>query len=249
MLSKLCCIGTLLLASAVLAGPLAAQRRFSRTTLGYEQRCTNFARQRAELKESKGAWPAGYKERALEAINEAVESLRVNLAIREVDTVKGVERNPDFYAKFKDHPRLRAAILDLRQARLELESNLANLREPKDRELRERASTTSTSPWAHLGAGSRAEEVKSVTVPIEQCLDDPPAIELDRAVEAVADLGVGVDAQDGVDRRADVVGGVGRRGGVRGVLVALADHLSRLDTAPAKGRRSTAPSARGRQSC
>ena len=28
-----------------------------------------------------------------------------------------------------------------------LESNLANLREPKDRELRERASTTSTSPW------------------------------------------------------------------------------------------------------
>jgi hypothetical protein len=139
MLSKLCCIATLLVASAVIAGPLAAQAPVQPDYPRIRAALHELREARAELKESKGAWPAGYKERALEAINEAVESLRVNLAIREADTLKGVERNPDFYAKFKDHPRLRAAVLDLRQARLELESNLANVREPKDRELRERA--------------------------------------------------------------------------------------------------------------
>jgi hypothetical protein len=94
---------------------------------------------RKDLNVAKDDRPAGYKQRALEAVNDAVEALRINLAIRDVDTLKGLERNPDYYLKFKDKPRLRSAILDLRQARLELESNLANLRDPKDRELRERA--------------------------------------------------------------------------------------------------------------
>ena len=49
---------------------------------------------RKDLNIAKDDRPAGYKKRALEAINDAVEALRINLAIRDVDTLKGLERNP-----------------------------------------------------------------------------------------------------------------------------------------------------------
>jgi hypothetical protein len=136
MLRKLCCIALALTAAAMFSGPVAAQppdHPRMRAALN------ELREARKDLKEAKDDRPPGYKDRALEAINDAIEALRINLAIRDVDTVKGLERNPDYYNKFKDHPRLRSAILDLRQARLELESNLPNVREPKDRELRERA--------------------------------------------------------------------------------------------------------------
>jgi hypothetical protein len=91
---------------------------------------------RKELNNVKDHWPPGYKERALEAINNAIETLRADLAIRDVDNFVGYDRNPDYYTKFKDHPRIRSAVLDLRQARAELESNLATLPEGMARDLR-----------------------------------------------------------------------------------------------------------------
>ena len=103
-------------------------------------RAARTARSPEGIEGAKDDRPAGYKERALEAIDDAIESLRINLAIREVDTLKGVERNPDLLRRSsRTTPGCARPILDLRQARLELESNLGNLREPKDRELRERA--------------------------------------------------------------------------------------------------------------
>ena len=136
MSRTLICIVPILVAAVAASGTAAAQPPDSpriRAALN------ELRKARKDLKEAKDDRPAGYKERALEAIDDAIEALRINLAIRDVDTMKGLDRNPDYYLKFKDHPRLRSAILDLRQARLELESNLGNLRDPKDRELRERA--------------------------------------------------------------------------------------------------------------
>ena len=61
---------------------------------------------RKELKDARDTWPPGYKDRALKAINDAIESLRLNLAVRDVDSFVGVERNPDYYQKYKSHPRV-----------------------------------------------------------------------------------------------------------------------------------------------
>lgn len=139
MLRKLYCIAPALAAAVVLASPVAGQQPGQTDHPRMRAALHELREARKELKDAKDQWPPGYKERATQAINDAIESLRVNLAVKDVDTFVGVNRNPDYYVKFKDHPRLRAVVLDLRQARIELESNLANLSEPRDRELRERA--------------------------------------------------------------------------------------------------------------
>src|SRR4029079_565236 len=69
--------------------------------------------------------------------------------------------------------------------------------------------------------------ISSLTISVEERLDDLTAIELHGAIEAVAHVGVRVDAENGVDGGADVVGGIGGGGGGGGVLVRLADHLPR----------------------
>jgi hypothetical protein len=88
---------------------------------------------RSELKSARDAWPPGYRERALRSIDDAVQSVRTILSVKDVDTFRGVDRNPDYYAKhYKDHPRLRAALHDLRAAREELRTagtNVGNLKE------------------------------------------------------------------------------------------------------------------------
>jgi len=138
MLRKLCCILPALTVAAVLGSPLAGQQPGQPDHPRMRAALQELREARKELKAAKDQWPPGYKDRALESIHDAIESLRTNLAIKDVDTFVGYSRNPDYYTKFRDHPKLRSAVLDLRQARLELESNLANLRDPRDRELRER---------------------------------------------------------------------------------------------------------------
>jgi hypothetical protein len=75
---------------------------------------------RKRLTDAKDTWPPGYKERALESTQAAMDSIRVMLAVKDVDTFVGVDRNDDYYKKYSDHPRLRAAVDDLRDARDEL---------------------------------------------------------------------------------------------------------------------------------
>jgi len=81
---------------------------------------------RAELKSARDTWPAGYRERAMRSINDAIESVRTILAVKSLDDFRGVERGPDFYKRFADHPRLRAALQDLREAREELRAAKAD---------------------------------------------------------------------------------------------------------------------------
>lgn len=90
---------------------------------------------RGELKEARDAWPPGYKDRAMTAMNDAINSIRVILDVKDVDTFRGVDRDPDFYRRHKDHPRLRAALEDLRDAREELRSAKADFRGLKGRAL------------------------------------------------------------------------------------------------------------------
>jgi hypothetical protein len=78
---------------------------------------------RKSLADAKDSWPAGYKERALESTQAAIDTVRTILAVKELDAFVGVERKDDYYKKYTDHPRLRAALEDLRDARDELRGN------------------------------------------------------------------------------------------------------------------------------
>lgn len=88
---------------------------------------------RATLKDAKDTWPPGYKERAMGSINEAVKTVQTILAVKDVDAFVGVDRNPDYYKRYKDHPRLRAAVDDLRDARDELKAAKADVGDLKER--------------------------------------------------------------------------------------------------------------------
>jgi hypothetical protein len=91
---------------------------------------------RGELKAARDTWPPGYRERALRSIDDAIQSVRTILNVKDVDSFRGVDRDPDYYSKkFKDHPRLRAALYDLREAREELRSAKADFGNLKDRAL------------------------------------------------------------------------------------------------------------------
>ena len=90
---------------------------------------------RTELKSATDNWPVGYRDRALRSINDAIESVRTILAVKSLDDFRGVDRNADYYKRFKDHPRLRAALTDLRQAREELRAAKADFGGKKERAL------------------------------------------------------------------------------------------------------------------
>jgi hypothetical protein len=93
-----------------------------------------------ELREAKGSlakaqdqWPPGYRDRAMHSIDDAMNSVRTILAVKDVNSFVGVDRNPDFYRNLGDHPHLRAALRDLRDARNELSSAKADFRGLKER--------------------------------------------------------------------------------------------------------------------
>lgn len=72
---------------------------------------------KAELEASK-VEDGGKKKKALEAIHEASVSLKVILAVKGDTTDAAHEK--DYYKAYKDHPHLRAALADLKEARREL---------------------------------------------------------------------------------------------------------------------------------
>ena len=87
---------------------------------------------RLALRDANDAWPRGYRERALQAIDDAIDSVRGILQVKDVDNFRGVDRNPDYYKRYKDHPQLRAALEDLRAGRAELvaaRADVGNLKE------------------------------------------------------------------------------------------------------------------------
>ena len=88
-----------------------------------------------ELKESREPWPAGHKERAAKALQDATNSLKTILSVNDVENFQGIARNPDHYKRFADFPRLRAALEDLRQARDELRGATADFKGMKERAL------------------------------------------------------------------------------------------------------------------
>ena len=84
---------------------------------------------------AKDTWPPGHREQAQQAIRDAVRSVQTILAVKDVEDFRGVDRNEDYYGRYKDHPRLRAALDDVRDARDELRSARADFGGLKDRAL------------------------------------------------------------------------------------------------------------------
>lgn len=87
---------------------------------------------RRALRDANDAWPRGYRERALQAIDDAIGSVKTILQVKDVDSFRGVDRNPDYYKRYRDHPQLRAALEDLREGRAELvaaRADVGNLKE------------------------------------------------------------------------------------------------------------------------
>ena len=74
---------------------------------------------RRELEAAGDKWPPGLKDQARSAIDGAIKSIKVILNVKG-DDFRGLDRNPDYYKQYKDHPRLRSALHDLREAHDEL---------------------------------------------------------------------------------------------------------------------------------
>jgi hypothetical protein len=85
---------------------------------------------RAELRDSRDDF-GGRRDEALAALDDAARSLRQLLHLSQ-DEASSAPHPPDYYERFPDHPRLRSALRDLREARDELRAattpNLGELR-------------------------------------------------------------------------------------------------------------------------
>ena len=88
---------------------------------------------RAELEAARDNWPPGYKDRAMASLEGAMHSIQKILAVKDVNKFRGVERGDDYYKRYKDHPRLRAALGDLREARDELRTAKADFGDLKEK--------------------------------------------------------------------------------------------------------------------
>jgi hypothetical protein len=90
---------------------------------------------RTEIRDIPGP-RGGKKVETLQAMDNAAASIELVLDVRG-GSFRGVDRNPDYYRQFRDHPRLRAALKDLRDARGELRDARADFRNNRDRALRD----------------------------------------------------------------------------------------------------------------
>jgi hypothetical protein len=130
------CLSTTLLALALFAGPPPAPAAGQKVDHPRLRAALHELREaRTVLKDAKDVWPPGYKEQALRSLNDAIATVRTILAVKDVDNFRGVDRNPDYYRRYKDHPRLRAALDDIRDARDELRSARAEFAGLKDQAL------------------------------------------------------------------------------------------------------------------
>ena len=126
--------GLAALVAVVLFGPAASA-----------QEPANYLRLRAalhELREARATLtvvadeaPNPLKDRALASTQEAIDSLKGILAVKDVKNFRGVDRTPDYYKRYPDHPRLRAALADLREARDELRAAKADFGGLKEKAL------------------------------------------------------------------------------------------------------------------
>lgn len=121
------------LAVVFLAGLVDAQGQIDHPHLRAALHELREARQ--SLQKAKDVWPPGYRERALASTQGAIDSVRKILDVRNLDSFVGVDRSPDYYKRYADHQRLRAALHDLREAREELRIATVDFRGLKDRAL------------------------------------------------------------------------------------------------------------------
>ncbi len=78
----------------------------------------------------------GHKKKAIDAAAEAVRSVKLILVVNDEDT-SPIKRDKDFYKKWKDYPRARAALEDLRDAKTELEDAKGDFEGNKKRALKD----------------------------------------------------------------------------------------------------------------
>src|SRR5262245_25922200 len=91
--------------------------------------------ERQEMVEARDEF-GGHRVQALRAVEDAIVSLKLILRVKG-DDVRGVNRNPDFYRRYKDHPHMRQALDDLRDARGELRDAKADIGNLRERGLRD----------------------------------------------------------------------------------------------------------------
>jgi hypothetical protein len=128
MAYRLCC-SAVALALVVVAGA-AQERERERERAGDHPHLRaalhELREARHALQEAKDSWPPGYKERAMASTQNAINSIKTILQVKDVDSFRGVDRNQEYYRRYQDHPHLRAAIQDLREAREELRTARAD---------------------------------------------------------------------------------------------------------------------------
>ncbi len=134
-----------MLCNFVPAAALVALAVSSPGALAQERAATDHPRLRAalhemrdarrELKASTDDWPPPHRDRAKQALDDAVGSVSAILGVKDVEGFRGVERKADYYRRFKDHPRLRAALESVRDAREESRGAKGDYRGLKDRAL------------------------------------------------------------------------------------------------------------------
>jgi hypothetical protein len=124
---------TPVLALIILVSPVAAQQKADHPRL--RAALHELREARNGLKEARDSWPPGYRERAIRSIDDAIESVRTILSVKDVNSFRGVDRDRDFYKRYNDHPHLRAALEDLRDAREELRGAKGDFRGLKERAL------------------------------------------------------------------------------------------------------------------
>ena len=86
-----------------------------------------------EVKGSRDDWPPTHRDRAIQALEDAIDCVKTILAVRNIDDYRGPERKPEHYRRFKDSPKLRAALASVRDARDELRAAKAEYRGLKER--------------------------------------------------------------------------------------------------------------------
>src|SRR6187397_2785983 len=67
---------------------------------------------REHLKDARDAWPPGYKERAMNSTQAAIDSIKTILDAHGTKDFRGLDRAPEYYKRYPDHPHLRAAVAD-----------------------------------------------------------------------------------------------------------------------------------------
>jgi len=115
---------------ALTAGTANAQRKVDHPKL--RAALHELREARSTVDSSRTTWPAEHRRRALRAIDDAIRSVGTILAVKDIKTFRGVDRKPEYYKRYTDHPRLRAALQDLREARRELREARADFRGKKE---------------------------------------------------------------------------------------------------------------------